>query len=104
MKEGFANELAFLKIRYKDPVVKDAKSVEESTPIPFTLTEFAKTDDDYRFASAVAEWGMLLRNSKYKAKSSYSQVLDLAKNAIGKDEEGYRKEFIRLVEVSEKLK
>ncbi|AVM55026.1 VWA domain-containing protein [Capnocytophaga sp. oral taxon 864] len=104
VEKGFANELAFLKIRYKDPIVKDAKSVEESTPIPFTLTEFAKTDDDYRFASAVAEWGMLLRNSKYKAKSSYSQVLDLAKNAIGKDEEGYRKEFIRLVEVSEKLK
>ena len=104
IEKGFANELAFLKIRYKDPVLKDAKSVEESTPIPFTLTEFAKTDDDYRFASAVAEWGMLLRNSKYKAKSSYSQVLDLAKNAIGKDEEGYRNEFIRLVEVSEKLK
>ena len=104
VKEGFANELAFLKIRYKDPVVKDAKSVEESTPIPFTLTDFTQTDDDYRFAAAVAEWGMLLRNSKYKAKSSYKQVIDLAKNATGKDEEGYRKEFIRLVELSEKIK
>ena len=104
VKEGFANELAFLKIRYKDPVVKDAKSVEESTPIPFTLTDLAQTDDDYRFAAAVAEWGMLLRNSKYKAKSSYKQVIDLAKNATGKDEEGYRKEFIRLVELSEKIK
>ena len=104
VKEGFANELAFLKIRYKDPVVKDAKSVEESTPIPFTLTDFSQTDDDYRFAAAVAEWGMILRNSKYKAKSSYKQVIDLAKNATGKDEEGYRKEFIRLVELSEKIK
>ena len=104
VKEGFANELAFIKIRYKDPVVKDAKSVEESTPIPFSLTDLTQTDDDYRFAAAVAEWGMLLRNSKYKAKSSYKQVIDLAKNAIGKDEEGYRKEFIRLVELSEKIK
>ena len=104
VKEGFANELAFLKIRYKDPVVKDAKSVEESIPIPFSLTDLTQTDDDYRFAAAVAEWGMLLRNSKYKAKSSYKQVIDLAKNAIGKDEEGYRKEFIRLVELSEKIK
>lgn len=104
VKEGFANELAFLKIRYKDPVVKDAKSVEESTPIPFSLTDLTQTDDDYRFAAAVAEWGMLLRDSKYKAKSSYKQVIDLAKNAIGKDEEGYRKEFIRLVELSEKIK
>ena len=104
VKEGFANELAFLKIRYKDPMVKDAKSVEESTPIPFSLTDLTQTDDDYRFAASVAEWGMLLRNSKYKAKSSYKQVIDLAKNAIGKDEEGYRKEFIRLVELSEKIK
>ena len=104
VKEGFANELAFLKIRYKDPIVKDAKSVEESTPIPFSLTDLTQTDDDYRFAAAVAEWGMLLRNSKYKAKSSYKQVIDLAKNATGKDEEGYRKEFIRLVELSEKIK
>ena len=104
VKEGFANELAFLKIRYKDPVVKDAKSVEESIPIPFSLTDLTQTDDDYRFAASVAEWGMLLRNSKYKAKSSYKQVIDLAKNAIGKDEEGYRKEFIRLVELSEKIK
>ena len=104
VEKGFTNELAFLKIRYKDPVIKDAKSVEESTPIPFSLTDLTQTDDDYRFAAAVAEWGMLLRNSKYKAKSSYKQVIDLAKNAIGKDEEGYRKEFIRLVELSEKIK
>ena len=104
VKEGFANELAFLKIRYKDPLIKDAKSVEESTPIPFSLTDLTQTDDDYRFDAAVAEWGMLLRNSKYKAKSSYKQVIDLAKNATGKDEEGYRKEFIRLVELSEKIK
>ncbi|MFC2468152.1 MAG: YfbK domain-containing protein, partial [Capnocytophaga endodontalis] len=53
---------------------------------------------------AVAEWGMLLRNSKYKAQSSYNQVLELAKNALGEDKEGYRKEFIDLVELSEKIK
>lgn len=102
--QAHKDELAFLKIRYKDPYIKRAKSVEESTPIPFTLTDLAQTDDDYRFAAAVAEWGMLLRNSKYKAQSSYNQVLELAKNALGEDKEGYRKEFIRLVELSEKIK
>ncbi len=85
-------------------MIKDAKSVEESTPIPFKLTNLSQTDDDYRFAAAVAQWGMLLRDSKYKAKSSYKQVIDLAKNATEKDEEGCRKEFIRLVELSEKIK
>ena len=102
--QAHKDELAFLKIRYKDPYIKRAKSVEESTPIPFTLTDLAQTDDDYRFAAAVAEWGMLLRNSKYKAQSSYNQVLELAKNALGEDKEGYRKEFIDLVELSEKIK
>jgi len=102
--QAHKDELAFLKIRYKDPYIKRAKSVEESTPIPFTLTDLAQTDDDYRFAAAVAEWGMLLRNSKYKAQSSYNQVLELAKNALGEDNEGYRKEFIDLVELSEKIK
>jgi len=102
--QAHKDELAFLKIRYKDPYIKRAKSVEESTPIPFTLTDLAQTDDDYRFAAAVAEWGMLLRNSKYKAQSSYNQVLELAKNALGEDKESYRKEFIDLVELSEKIK
>ena len=102
--QAHKDELAFLKIRYKDPYIKRAKSVEESTPIPFTLTDLAQTDDDYRFAAAVAEWGMLLRNSKYKAQSSYNQVLELAKNALGEDKEGYHKEFIDLVELSEKIK
>ena len=102
--QAHKDELAFLKIRYKDPYIKRAKSVEESIPIPFTLTDLAQTDDDYRFAAAVAEWGMLLRNSKYKAQSSYNQVLELAKNALGEDKEGYHKEFIDLVELSEKIK
>ena len=102
--QAHKDELAFLKIRYKAPYIKRTKSVEESTPIPFTLTDLAQTDDDYRFAAAVAEWGMLLRNSKHKTQSSYNQVLELAKNALGEDKEGYRKEFIDLVELSEKIK
>jgi Ca-activated chloride channel family protein len=48
-------------------------------------------------ATAVADFGLLLRNSTYKGKASYEQVLQLAGNARGTDEEGYRAEFIQLV-------
>ena len=47
---------------------------------------------------AVAEFGMLLRDSGHKGEASYTHALEVARNATGKDEEGYRAEFIRLVE------
>ena len=56
-----------------------------------------------KWAACVAEWGMLLRDSKFKANASYDHVLETAKAAIGADELGYRKEFIQLVELSKGL-
>jgi Ca-activated chloride channel family protein len=52
------------------------------------------------FAAAVAEFGMLLRNSEYKGTSSWDDVLRLAKGGMGRDPGGYRAEFVRLVEVA----
>jgi Ca-activated chloride channel family protein len=46
---------------------------------------------------------MLLRNSAYKQHASYDEVLELAKNAKGKDADGYRYEFIKLVEIASSL-
>ena len=48
-------------------------------------------------ATAVADFGLLLRNSEYKGNATWDQVLKLAGNARGTDEEGYRAEFIQLV-------
>jgi len=59
---------------------------------------FNKLSDDYRFAAAVAEVGMLLRNSEFKAKASFEQAVKIAKAARGNDEDGYRAEFVRLAE------
>ena len=56
--------------------------------------------ENYRFAAAVASFGMLLRNSEYKQHASYNSVLQLANTAVGKDVEGYRKEFIQLVKTA----
>jgi len=96
-EQGKGNELGFLKIRYKDPKVKDAKSVEITEPLVFNKKALKETSTDYRFAASVAEFGILLRDNSNKANATYDQVIELAEGAIGKDPEGYRKEFVRLV-------
>ena len=96
-EKGKGNELGFLKIRYKDPKVKDAKSVEITEPLIFNKKALKDTSTDYRFAASVAEFGILLRDNSNKANATYDQVIELAEGAIGKDPEGYRKEFVRLV-------
>ncbi|WP_454947336.1 vWA domain-containing protein [Capnocytophaga leadbetteri] len=96
-EKGKGNELGFLKIRYKDPKVKDAKSVEITEPLVFNKKNLKDTSTDYRFAASVAEFGILLRDNSNKANATYDQIIELAEGAIGKDPEGYRKEFVRLV-------
>ncbi|WP_454987131.1 vWA domain-containing protein [Capnocytophaga leadbetteri] len=96
-EKGKGNELGFLKIRYKDPKVKNAKSVEITEPLVFNKKALKETSTDYRFAASVAEFGILLRDNSNKANATYGQVIELAEGAIGKDPEGYRKEFVRLV-------
>ena len=54
------------------------------------------------FASAVVEFGLLLRNSKYKGISSFDAVINRAENALGIDEFEYRMEFVTLVGIAKK--
>ncbi|MCX7781300.1 MAG: von Willebrand factor type A domain-containing protein [Negativicutes bacterium] len=95
-----SDELLQVKIRYKQPA--------EDTSILLTKRisgqeVAAVPTDNFRFAAAVAEYAMLLRNSEYKGQSSYRQVLDLAAGAKGTDAAGFRNEFIRMVAVSQLL-
>ena len=52
---------------------------------------------NFRFVSAVAQFGMLLRNSAFRQQSSFDRTYAMAKNALGKDSEGYRSEFLELI-------
>jgi Ca-activated chloride channel family protein len=61
------------------------------------------TDSDFTFASAIVEFGMLLRDSSYKGESSWEHVISQAKASKGADENGYRSEFIKMVEIAEIL-
>ena len=78
-----------------------------SLPVFFFVLAFSpvtgKTSANFRFAASVAQFGMLLCNSEFKSNSSFNGVLNLARNAKGNDEEGYRAEFIRLVESARSL-
>ena len=59
--------------------------------------------ESMRFASAVAGFGMLLRNSPYAGKLAWPTVIDLARGARGEDRDGYRADFIRLAELAAEL-
>ena len=52
---------------------------------------------------AVAEFGMLFRGSSFVHDASYDDIIEIAENAKGKDEEGYRAEFVRLVKTVQQL-
>jgi len=62
-----------------------------------------KTSENFRFASAVVEFGLLLRDSQFKGSASFATVTTRAKGALGQDNEGYRAEFLELVGKAEKL-
>lgn len=90
-----SNELMRLKIRYKPPTETESRLLEQ--PIINRSLPLNQTSDNFRFAAAVAEFGMLLRNSPYRGNSSFPQVLQLAESSKGVDLHGYRSEFIQLV-------
>ena len=98
---GKTDEMLTLKIRYKKP--DSDKSILFDMPIKNTSKPLADCSENLRFASAVAEFGLLLRNSEFKGKASYREVVARAKTAFGKDEEGYRSEFVQLVKTAETL-
>lgn len=94
-------ELATIRFRYKKP--HENRSIEIVRTIPAKAEPFDRAGSNIRFAAAVAEWGMLLRDSDHKGTATYGQVLAIARQAQGQDTEGYRAEFIKLVELSEML-
>ena len=88
-----SKELLTVKLRYKAPDGNKSKLLEQVVKNNLA----AKTSDNFRFSASVASFGMLLRGSEFMGKSTIKSILDLAKDAKGIDEEGYRSEFIQLV-------
>lgn len=94
-------EMMTVKARYK-PVNSESSLLLEY-PISNSITGIESASENLRFSASVAAFGMLLRNSDFKGVASYDMVLQLAKKAKGEDEEGYRAEFVKLVEKAKYL-
>mgnify|MGYP003077716646 CR=1 FL=1 len=99
VKPTGSNELLTVKLRYKAP----DKDVSKKLELPFIDNKGNNVSSDFRFASAVAMFGQLLRESDFKGNASYDKVIDLAKQGLNNDDKGYRREFIRLVEAAKGL-
>lgn len=94
------DDFLVLKMRYKEPNA-DISKYMDTTMNSANVT--AEMSQNMGFASAVAEFGMLLRDSKFKADSSYDSVLKRAQANIGKDIFGFRGEFLEMVEIAKTL-
>lgn len=95
VSNNFSNEVLTLKLRYKKPDEDSSRLI--ITTVADKQTQLENTSANFRFSAAVAEFGLLLRNSAFKQDADYEQVISLAKNAVGKDVNSYRSEFISLV-------
>lgn len=96
-------ELAFLKLRYKNPDEDKSQLIQTTIKTNEIINTNAGTSDRYKFATAVAGFGQLLRGGDYLEKFSYDDVLKLSRQARGNDGNGYRGEFIQLVKLTKNL-
>ncbi|MFP3597121.1 YfbK domain-containing protein [Chryseobacterium sp. SIMBA_029] len=94
--ENFADELATIKFRYKKP--DGDRSREITQTVTNSNAKIYGASPDFKFASSVAWFGLVARDSHLIKKKDLSEIENLAKQGKSKDEEGYRSEFIRLVE------
>ena len=91
-----SSELLTVKLRYKNP--GENKSQEMSVSLVDNDQSLAQASTDFRFKMAVAELGLLLRDSEFKQSANFEELVTLAKTGKGKDENGYRAEFIQIAE------
>ncbi|HEX4923212.1 MAG TPA: VWA domain-containing protein [Bdellovibrionales bacterium] len=92
---GGAGDMMKVKMRFKRP--EDSTSQLREFPVKPQVLALESASSDFRFASAVAEFGLVLRNSPYKADANLRSALKRAEAALGHDDGGYRREFVGLV-------
>lgn len=98
----FGNEMLTLKLRYKEPNENESKLLtvgvlDRNKPIE-------SASQNLKFASAVAQFGLLLRDSRFKGNASFSNINNLVQNSLGDDLRNYRGEFLELVAKAQRLK
>jgi len=97
-RSDFDAEMMYVKVRYKDPDGTKSRLLDHAV-----ADRPGSPSSDFRFATAVTGFGMLLRDSKHAGDLTLNDVVRLAEEGKGDDPRGYRGEFIRLVEATRDL-
>jgi len=100
--EAATGEMLTVKLRYKKPDGDKSELIER--PVTDSNAAFAAASPDFKFAAAVAEFGMILRDSEHKGNGTFGAVLEWAQEGKGNDKNGYRAGFIELVRKAQSLK
>ena len=90
-----------VKLRYKKPS-EDVSQLREF-PVVDRGQDFGHASDDLKLASAIAGFGMLLRDSPHKGSLTYAGVQEIGQSILGRDRSGYRREFVELVRKAKDL-
>jgi len=98
-----AEELAFLRLRYKHPGEATSNLIERPLYLRDAQKEVAGASTDFRFAASVAAFGQILKGGTYTGSYTYDDVMNLARNSRGDDPFGYRSEFLQLVNLAKTL-
>ena len=96
-ESDYSGDLATIKFRYKKP--DGVKSIEMIKVIENKSIPLKNSSDDFKFSTAVAWFGLKLRDSNLVPNKSSDAIKELAKEGLSNDEDGYKAEFIRLVEI-----
>jgi len=97
-----SDELAFLKIRYKQPGDEESQLISHPLKTKDIYSSLENAPRDARFAASVAAFGQKLAQAPYVSGLSYKQIRKIAQSNKGQDPYGYRSEFVQLVRAVEK--
>jgi Ca-activated chloride channel family protein len=99
--EAKSKEMISVKVRYTPPTEKTSKLV--TAVVAQDRRPFDNATRDFRFAASAASFAMMLRESPYRGQTTYADIHRWAAGAKGPDEQGHRREFLRLVDTAERL-
>jgi Ca-activated chloride channel family protein len=99
----YKNEISEIRLRYKEPQGKESREIKRVVSFQNTPVNGKELSEDFYFAAAVVEFGMLLRDSEYKGDASADSARSLAEKGLGEDKNGYRLEFMELIDTYEEL-
>jgi Ca-activated chloride channel family protein len=99
---NFSDELLTVKLRYKEP--KEDVSKLLTIGLIDQNKSIESASENLKFAASVVQFGLLMRNSRFKGSSNFQNVMNLANSAKGNDLKGYRGDFVDLVQKAGRLR